>query len=136
MNRAQDPDLSAAQMQLLWVGNNEKEFAYLRDVLTRSGEGRLGLDRARSPEEALQRLNQTTYDLLLCDYKPGDGIALPLLHEIRNEGPGAAVIFRSDHVHQIAVDAAIKAGACDWLHTAHLDESSLARAMRYATDVY
>src|SRR6266571_4304724 len=42
MNRAQDPDLSAAQMQLLWVGNNEKEFAYLRDVLTPSGEGRLG----------------------------------------------------------------------------------------------
>jgi len=62
MNRAQDQDLIAAQMQLLWVGNNEKEFAYLRDVLTRSGEGRLGLDRARSPEEALQRLNQTTYD--------------------------------------------------------------------------
>src|SRR5437763_16261662 len=70
MNRAQDPDLSAAQMQLLWVGNNEKEFAYLRDVLTRSGEGRLGLDRVRSPEEALQRLNQTTYDLLLCITNP------------------------------------------------------------------
>jgi len=80
MNRAQDPDLSAAQMQLLWVGNNEKGFTYLRDVLTRSGEGRLGLDRVRSPEEALQRLNQTTYDLLLCDYKPGDGMALRLLH--------------------------------------------------------
>src|SRR5207249_5321027 len=93
MNRAQDPDLSAAQMQLLWVGNNEKEFAYLRDVLTRSGEGRLGLDRVRSPEDALQRLNQTTYDLLLCDYKPGDGMALRLLHEIRKEGPGGAGHF-------------------------------------------
>ena len=56
MKRAQDPDLSAAQMQLLWVGNNDKGFAYLRDVLTRSGEERLRLDRVRSPEEALQRL--------------------------------------------------------------------------------
>src|SRR2546422_5746077 len=136
MNRAQDPDLSAAQMQLLWVGNNEKEFAYLRDVLTRSGEGRLGLDRVRSPEEALQRLNQTTYDLLLCDYKPGDGMALRLLHEIRKEGPGAPVIFLSDHVDQIAVNAAIKAGASDCLQTSNLDESSVARAIRYAIDVY
>ena len=136
MNRAQDPDLSAAQMQLLWVGNNEKEFAYLRDVLTRSGEGRLGLDRVRSPEEALQRLNQTTYDLLLCDYKPGDGMALRLLHEIRKEGPRAPVIFLSDHVDQIAVDAAIKAGASDCLQTANLNESSIARAIRYAIDVY
>src|SRR5437764_6261525 len=136
MNRAQDPDLSAAQMQLLWVGNNEKEFAYLRDVLTRSGEGRLGLDRVRSPEEALQRLNQTTYDLLLCDYKPGDGMALRLLHEIRKDGPGAPVIFLSDHVDQIAVDAAIKAGASDCLQTPNLNESSIARAIRYAIDVY
>jgi len=60
MNRAQDPALSAAQMQVLWVGDNEREFAYLRGVLTRSGEGRLGLDRVHSAEEALQRLNQTT----------------------------------------------------------------------------
>ena len=86
MDRAQDPALSA-QMQLLWVGNNEKGFDYVRDVLTRSGEGGVGLERVRSPEEALQRLNQTTYDLVLCDYKSGDGMALRLLHEIRKEGP-------------------------------------------------
>src|SRR5689334_5943566 len=98
MNRAQDPDLSAAQMQLLWVGNNGKGFTYLRDVFTRSGEGRLELDRVRAPEEALQRLNQTTYDRLLCDYKPGDGMALRLLHQIRKEGPRAPVSFLGDHV--------------------------------------
>src|SRR5947199_10825569 len=108
MNRAQDPDLSAAQMQLLWVGNNEKEFAYLRDVLTRAGEGRLGLDRVRSPEKALQRLNQTTYDPLLCDYKPGDGMALRLLHQIRKDNTGEPLSFRSDPVDQIALDAPIK----------------------------
>src|ERR1700746_658229 len=67
MNRAQDPDLSAAQMQLLWVGNNEKGFTYLRDVLTRSGEGRLELDRVRSPEEvssALTKLPTTSFSVI------------------------------------------------------------------------
>ena len=135
MDRAQDPALSA-QMQLLWVGNNEKGFDYVRDVLTRSGEGGVGLERVRSPEEALQRLNQTTYDLVLCDYKSGDGMALRLLHEIRKEGPRAPIIFLSDHIDRAAVDAAINAGASDCLQTSNLNESAIARAIRYAIDVY
>src|SRR5437667_1654470 len=63
-------------------------------------------------------------------------ISLRLLHEIRKDGPGAPVIFLSDHVDQIAVDAAIKAGASDCLQTSNLNESSIARAIRYAIDVY
>src|SRR5438270_215907 len=63
-------------------------------------------------------------------------MALRLLHEIRKDGPGAPVIFLSDHVDQIAVDAAIKAGASDCLQTSNLNESSIARAIRYAIDVY
>ena len=57
------------------------------------------------------------------DYKPGDGMALRLLHEIRKDGLAAPVIFLSDHVDQIAVDAAIKEGASDCLQTSNLDES-------------
>src|SRR5437879_11118281 len=63
-------------------------------------------------------------------------MALRLLHEIRKEGPRAPVIFLSDHVDQIAIDAAIKAGASDCLQTSNLNESSIARAIRYAIDVY
>jgi len=36
----------------------------------------------------------------------------------------------------LAVDAAIKAGASDCLQTSNLNESSIARAIRYAIDVY
>jgi two-component system, cell cycle sensor histidine kinase and response regulator CckA len=63
-------------------------------------------------------------------------MALRLLHENRKDGPRAPVIFLSDHVDQLAVDAAIKAGASDCLQTSNLNESSIARAIRYAIDVY
>ena len=125
-----------AQMQLLVVGNNEEDFSYLSDLLAKTGDGLLGLDHAYSPEEALARLAQKTYDLLLCDYKSGDGMALHLLHDLHKHGLGAPVIFLSDHVDDAAVEAAIKAGACECVQTSSLNEATITRAIRYAIAVY
>jgi len=58
-------------MQLLLVGDNEEDFSYLQSLLTRAGDGHLRLDHAHSPEEALARLGQTTYDLLLMRLQVG-----------------------------------------------------------------
>jgi CheY-like chemotaxis protein len=87
-------------MQLLLVGDDEKDFAYLRNLLAGGGDGHLGVDYAASPEEARVRMGQTTYDLLLCSYKSSDRTALQFRHEIRKEGPVAPVIFLSDHMDQ------------------------------------
>ncbi|HLB89908.1 MAG TPA: response regulator [Terriglobales bacterium] len=136
MDRGRDSAIGSAQMQLLVVGNNEEDFTYLRDLLSKTGDGLLGLDHAHSPEEALARLAQTTYDLLLCDYKSGDGMALHLLHALHKHGLGAPVIFLSDHVDEAAVETAIKAGACECVQTSSLNGATITRAIRYAIDVY
>jgi two-component system, cell cycle sensor histidine kinase and response regulator CckA len=131
-----DSALASVQMQLLLVGDNDRDFNYLHNLLSRAGGGHLGIDYAHSPDEARARLGQTTYDLLLCSYKASDGTALRFLHEIRKDGPVAPVIFLSDHVDQAAVEAAISAGASDCLQTSSLDEASITCAIRYAIDVY
>ncbi len=122
-------------MQLLLVGDNE-DFRYLRELLNRPGDGFLALDHARSPEEALARLDQTTYDLLLCEYKSGDSDGLRLLHEVRKVDQGPPVIFLSDHVEEATVDAALKAGRGGFLQTPNPDEPSAKRTIQYAIDVY
>ena len=101
-----DP-IGSAAMQLLLVGDDD-DFGYLRDLLN-TGDGHVDLDHAHSTDEALARLDQTTYDLLLCEYKSGDSAALRLLHELRQKHRGAPVIFLSDHMDEAAVDAALKA---------------------------
>ena len=125
-------------MQLLLVGEQEQEFSYLRELLSRTGAGSLELNFAGSLEEALDRLSQTTYDLLFCSYKPGDGAALRLLHELRKQSddPTTPVIFLSDHVDDGAVEAAIQAGATDCVAMAGLNEFSLGQAIRLAVDMY
>ncbi len=127
---------SSAPIHLLLVGESEQDFSYLRDLLRQTGNGHLGLDHARSPEEAVMRLGQTTYDLLLCEYKSGDGTALRMLHEVRKDGSGPPVIFLSDHMNEAAVDTALKAGTGDSVQTSSLDEPSITRTIRYAIDVY
>jgi len=45
--------------------------------------GHVGLDHARSHEEALSLMETTAYAVALCDYKSGDGMALGLLRKVR-----------------------------------------------------
>ena len=66
--------LAVRRYSLLLVGDND-DFRYLSTLLSQTGGGHLGLDHARSTEEALVRLGQSTYDLLLCEYKPEEGAA-------------------------------------------------------------
>ena len=105
--------LGSAPIQLLLVGDND-DFRYLHELLSQTGDGHLGLDHARSTEEALLRLSQSTYDLLLCEYKAEEGATRRLLHELRRKHPGAPAIFLSDHMDEIAVEMALKEGGEDF----------------------
>jgi len=105
-------------MHLLFVGDNEDGFARLRDLLIWDTGKRLQLDRARSCEEALARLKETKYDLVLCDYKSSDEAALPWvdqagLDQTRQNAPRSPVIFLRDSVNDVTVEALIEAVACE-----------------------
>ena len=122
-------------MQLLLVGDCE-DFEYLRNLLSQSGEVNLGLDHALSTEEALVRLGQTAYDLLLCQYKSGDGGALRVLHGFRKDRSRLPVIFLSDHMDEAAVDTALRFGTGAFRHTTSPNRRSLTRTIRSAIDAY
>src|SRR5271165_372546 len=126
---------SNSGIQLLLVGDNN-DFSYLRDLLSRTGDGQLGLDHAHSTEEALSRLGRTTYDLLLCEYEPGEAAALRLLHEVRRNHPGAPVIFLSDHMDEAAVDSALKAGAGEATRPSIVDSPEITGTIRHALQEY
>ncbi len=128
-------ELDQGQLRLLLVCDHE-DSGFLRDLLSRTGEGHLVLDHARSPEEALARLRETNYDLLLCEYTSGDGMALRLLRGLHRNVPDARVIFLSDHVDETAMDAALNAGTGRWVQRANEDEPAMRRTIRYALDVY
>ena len=135
MQSARESPISSTQMQLLLVGDCE-DFDYLLDLLSQSGEVNLALDHALSTEEALVRLGRTAYDLLLCQYKSGDGGALRLLHGVRKDRSRLPVIFLSDHMDDAAVDTALRSGTSEFRHTPSPDQPSLTLTIRSAIDAY
>lgn len=122
-------------MQLLLVGDND-DSSYLRDLLNRGPEGQVGLDHVHSTDEALTRLGGANYDLLLCEYKAGDGAAIRLLHELHRNGPAAPVIFLSDHMDERAVEKALQAGTRDSAHRSGAVSPAVAEIIRFALDEY
>jgi hypothetical protein len=59
MEGTSQPAISSTPMQLLLVGDND-DFSYLRDLLSRTGDGQLGLHHTHSTEEARLRLSEST----------------------------------------------------------------------------
>jgi PAS domain S-box-containing protein len=136
MVKSKHSEIAVAQMRLLLVGDDERDFTCLRGLLAQAGRGQVSLDHARSHEEALSRMEGTTYDLALCAYKSGDGMALGLLHKVRKNGIGIPVVFLSDHVDEATVAAAIQAGVLASLPAASPGESSIAHAICGAIGKY
>lgn len=81
MGKSRNSESPAASMQLLLVGDDEANFRRLRELLDEGCQGQVHLHLAHSLEEALLRMEEAAYDLALCDYKSGDGMALGLLKQ-------------------------------------------------------
>jgi len=129
-------EVPALKLHLLLAGTDDSGFLYLHDLFAGIGNGRVGLDHARSPQEILTCLARTTYHIVLCDYTPGDGMALRLLHDMTRNGYNVPVAFLSDHVDEGIVRAAIRAGIENTPHAGGGDEASLIRALCFAIDLY
>jgi two-component system cell cycle sensor histidine kinase/response regulator CckA len=136
MSEIQEVAIATTQLQLLLVGGNEEDSVYLRDLFSRIGNGQVWLEYAETQEDALALMEQTTYDVVLYDYKSGDGAALRLVQEIRRNSPAVPVAFLGDHVDEESVATAIRAGVALCLPAASLNQSSICSAICSAIDVY
>ncbi len=136
MSESKQAEITAPQLQLLLMGDDEEDSIYLRNLLARSGHGQVWLEYARTHEDVLALIEQTSYDLVLCDYKPSDEAALLLAQELRRNGSGIPVVFLSDHVDDGTVATGIQAGASLSLPAAGVNQTSLSGAIRSAIDVF
>ena len=136
MATAAHTDVASVQMQLLLVSQSPTDADYLRNLLERNGDGHVSLQHVLNSDDALECMRHTTFDLLLCNFTPGEGTALRLIRDLRKEGARVPVVFLSDHVDEVASDAAIKAGASGFVEKSKLDHASLTRNVQCAIDLY
>jgi len=119
-------------LRVLIVEDNA-QYAYLiREYLHLSHGAQFEADRAECLGEALQRLEQDVFDLILLDLDLPDSKGLDTLDALREHCASCPVVVLTGHDDmQLAADS-LGRGAQDFLMKGRIDQSGLAQAMLHA----
>ena len=128
--------MTGRKLQLLLVGFDESGFLGLNDLLASIGREQIGVGRAQSFQEMLTCMASTGYYMVLCDYKPGDEMALQLAREMSESGYVVPVAFLGEAWDEATMPAATRARAAVESLARNPDEFSLTRALCWAIEMY
>lgn len=118
----------------LLVEDNAGDARLVREMLAEAGGGKVELTHASTLSEALERLDETPFDLILLDLGLPESSGLDTFtrtHEAHAEIP--IVVLSGLDDEQVAIRA-VQEGAQDYLAKRHLSGGALLRAMRYAIE--
>jgi serine phosphatase RsbU (regulator of sigma subunit) len=116
---------------VLLVEDDLGDIVLVEEMLADTGL-RHTLTVARSLAEALDRLGRESCDCVLLDLHLPDASGLPLLRAVQQTVPDAAVIVLTGLADPYSGEAAVAAGAQDYLSKGQVDAQIMRRALRYA----
>jgi signal transduction histidine kinase len=124
-------------LKVLLVEDDEDDYILTRDLLSRIGGERFGLEWATTYEHGLARLLEDTFDVCLLDYRLGARTGLDLLREVRGGNGGEPailppIILMTGQGDQEIDMEAMRSGAADYLVKGEIDAALLDRSIRYA----
>ena len=136
MAEARESDATNKKLRLLLVSDNEDDFTYLQDLLGRAADRKVIAHRAASPTQAIKELERNTCDLLLCNYRSGDPMALQLSSAIRKRGGYPPLVLISDHVSEPALAGLLRTGRGTAFPVPGIGESPVLHALDCAIQAY
>ncbi len=118
--------------KILIIEDDRLQFRVTERMLANTRMAGLALDWAQTFEEGLQRLTEGGYAVCLLDYQLGVRDGLELLREVRSKGCFTPVIFLTADSSVQTDDAAMEAGASDYLVKGEISPRLLERSIRYS----
>ncbi len=100
------------QETLLLVDDDQQLLESLADWLRSQG---LPVDTAGGYADALEKLSQRAYEMLLVDVRLQDGDGFDLLEQVQRNYPGSHVVLMTGYGDADAAVEAMRAGAADYL---------------------
>ncbi|MCW8808400.1 MAG: EAL domain-containing protein [Rhodanobacter sp.] len=126
--------MKALPLRVLVVDDDEDDYVLIRDMLGEL-EGRYySFEWCATPEEGLRHLRQGGHDVYLVDYLLGGASGLDLIAAVNREGLSRAFIVLTGRGNHAVDEAALAAGASDYLIKGSIDAERLDRSIRYAVD--
>lgn len=119
-------------MRVLVLDDNEDDFAFVKVLLSKSLNCNYDIHWAPTEEQALEALKQGGFDVGLFDYKLGGTTGLEILRILQSQQCEMPVILLTGSENPEVDQAALDAGASDYLCKGSLDTTRLERAIRYS----
>lgn len=119
-------------VRVLVLDDNEDDFAFVKFLLSRSASYAYELDWVPTAAAALEAIRTRKYDVGLFDYKLGETTGLEILRTLLSQQCEMPIILLTGAENPEIDQAALDAGAADYLNKSALDTTRLERAIRYS----
>lgn len=119
-------------IRVLVLDDNEDDFAYVKILLGKSLTTRYEITWVATEVTALEALRRDRFDVGLFDHKLGGTTGLELLQALLADQCEMPIILLTGSENPELDQAALDAGAADYLYKGALDTTRLERAIRYS----
>ena len=128
-------ELEPKTIHLLFIDDDEDDYLILQGYLTGlSGQEKYVLDWAQTYQAGLLHIQRAKHDIYLIDHYLGEFSGLDLLKEAIQAGCQAPIIIVTGKSDREIDQAALMAGAMDYLVKDQMDGQLLERSIRYALE--
>ena len=121
-------------IKVLLVEDNPGDARLLREMLVEAAYALFKLTHVERLSEALKRLSEEAFDLVLLDLSLPDGQGLETFTTVHAQAPGVPIVVLTGLDDETLAVRAVQAGAQDYLVKGRVDGDLLMRAMRYAIE--
>lgn len=119
-------------IRVLVLDDNEDDFAFVKILLGKSLTSTYQLEWAPTEAAALEAFRRGGFDVALFDYKLGATTGLEILRTLQGQQCEIPIILLTGSENPEIDQAALDAGAADYLCKGALDTTRLERSIRYS----
>lgn len=123
--------MSDSPIRLLIIDDDRLQHRLVAEAVKNFRSGPYEVEWAASYESGVEQLMGGAFHVCLLDYSLGDGDGLALLRDVRGRGNHTPVIFLTANADPAIDQAALDAGALDYLVKGQVTPELLERSLRY-----
>ncbi|MCC7452307.1 MAG: response regulator [Anaerolineae bacterium] len=121
-------------VKALLIDDSQLQYVMMRDFLAVATRSRITLDWASTFAEGMTLIRAQQHDVYLIDYELDEHNGLDLLSQAIAEGCQVPMILITGHDDPTIDQAAMQAGAVDYLDKADIKPTTLERTIRYVIE--
>ncbi len=123
---------SQKSVKLLVVDDDEDDLYLITDALNEVNGTRYSVTTASSALAAMSELSKNAFDVIFSDYRLGVVTGIDFINHVRAARIDTPIILLTGIADQVIDEAALKAGASDFVPKTSINPDVLDRSVRYA----